>query len=545
MAKNLVMGIDYGTDSVRALLVNADNGKEISSAVALYPRWAEGRFCSPRENRFRQHPLDYIESLEKAVKLCLKNAPEGSAKYVKGIGIDTTGSTPVAVNEEGLPLSLLKEFKSNPNAMFILWKDHTAVKEAEQINKLTKSWGGVDYTMYEGGIYSSEWFWAKICHILNTDEKVAKDAFSWVEHCDWLPALLTGETDPLKIKRSRCAAGHKAMWHSSWNGLPSEDFLIKLNPELKGLRNRLYSQTFTADTPAGTLSKEWAKRLGLSTDVVVVSGAFDAHMGAVGAGIKPGQLIKVIGTSTCDMLISSYDEIGNKIVPGICGQVDGSILPGYIGLEAGQSAFGDIYAWFANFISEGSKSLTKRENIIKRLTNEASKLKDPTIPLCLDWMNGRRTPDADQNLKGAIAGLSLGSTPAEVFKGLVEATCFGARAITERFISEKIEIKEVIATGGIAKKSFFVMQTLADVLQMPINVASSDQCCALGAAIFAATGAKLYKSAKDALEKMSSPIAKKYIPNKENSLVLNKRYLKYIKFAEFIERELKELWLKD
>jgi L-ribulokinase len=323
-----------------------------------------GKYCYPSVNQFRQHPLDYIEGLETTVKEALASAPAGTAESVVAIAIDTTGSTPVAVNREGTPLSLLAEFSENPNAMFILWKDHTSVREAAEINELAKKWGGIDFTKYEGGVYSSEWFWAKILHVLRTDEKVRQAAFSWVEHCDWIPALLTGNTIPLTLKRSRCAAGHKAMWHEEWEGLPSEDFLVRLDPLLKGLRDRLYPETYTSDVPAGTLSPDWAGRLGLPATVKVAVGAFDAHLGALGGEIKPYYLSKVMGTSTCDMLVAPMSEAGKKLVKGICGQVDGSIVPGMLGMEAGQSAFGDIYAWFRDVLAWPVRQILRSSTLI-------------------------------------------------------------------------------------------------------------------------------------------------------------------------------------
>ena len=344
------IGLDYGSDSVRSLIVNTLTGEEVATAVFNYPRWKEGKYCEPLKNQFRQHPLDYLEGLEYTIKEALKNVNDEVRKNIVGISIDTTGSTPVAVNEAGTPLSLMPEFSENPNAMFVLWKDHTAIAEAEEINTLARSWGGEDFTKYEGGIYSSEWFWAKVLHILRVDETVRKAAFSWVEHCDWLPALLTGNTNPKELKRSRCAAGHKAMWHENFNGLPEEDFLVKLDPVLSGLKEKLFKETYTCEERVGNLSPEWADKLGLTTDVVVGAGAFDAHLGAVGGQIEPYYISKVMGTSTCDMLIAPLEEVGDKLVKGICGQVDGSIVPGMLGLEAGQSAFGDIYAWFANVL---------------------------------------------------------------------------------------------------------------------------------------------------------------------------------------------------
>ncbi|HPH19472.1 MAG TPA: ribulokinase, partial [Haliscomenobacter sp.] len=344
--KQYVLGADFGTDSVRAVLVDTANGAELASAVSYYQRWKKGLYCQPAQNQFRQHPLDYIESLEDAVKRTLAELPGIDPAYVVAITVDTTGSTPVAVDQSGTPLALLTDFAENPNGMFILWKDHTAIAEAAEINQKARNWGGTDYTMYEGGIYSSEWFWAKIMHTVRSDESVEKAAYSWMEHCDWVTHLLIGGSDALGTKRSRCAAGHKAMWHESWDGLPSEAFLTHLEPKLAGLRDRLYTDTYTADEVAGNLSAEWAQRLGLHEGVVVSVGTFDAHAGAVGGEAEAYTLVKVMGTSTCDMLVAPMDEVQDKLVRGICGQVDGSIVPGMMGLEAGQSAFGDLLAWF-------------------------------------------------------------------------------------------------------------------------------------------------------------------------------------------------------
>ena len=347
---NFVIGVDFGTDSVRAVIVDAANGEEKAASVFYYPRWQKGLYCDPSANQFRQHPLDYLEGLESTIKEALAKSPKSVAENIAAISVDTTGSTPVAVDKTGLPLSLKPEFAENPNAMFVLWKDHTAVDEAEQINVLAKSWGGADYTMYEGGIYSSEWFWAKVLHVLRADKSVQNAAYSWMEHCDWIPAVLTGCKDINEAKISRCAAGHKAMWHPAWNGLPQEDFLVKLDPILSGLRARMYAETYTSDLAAGVITAEWAAKLGIPTDVKIGVGAFDAHLGAVGAQIEPYHLSKVMGTSTCDMLVASTEVVGDKLISGICGQVDGSIVPGMMGLEAGQSAFGDIYAWFRQIL---------------------------------------------------------------------------------------------------------------------------------------------------------------------------------------------------
>ncbi len=553
--ENFLIGIDFGTDSVRVLIADAADGSELSSDVQYYKRWKAGKYCDAAKNQFRQHPLDYIESLETSLKNAINKAPAGTAEKIRGISVDTTGSTPCAVDKHGTPLSLLPGFEDNPNAMFVLWKDHTAVKEAEEINKLAKSWGGEDYTRYEGGIYSSEWFWSKILHIVRADKKVREAAFSWVEHCDWIPALLTGNTDPLTMKRSRTAAGHKAMWHASWNGLPAEEFLIKLDPVLKGLRERLFKDTHTGDVPVGKLTNEWAKRLGLSPDVVVGVGAFDAHFGGVGAEIEPNMLVKVMGTSTCDMLITEMPKGGEQLVKGICGQVDGSIIPGMLGMEAGQSAFGDIYAWFKQLLMwpleqilaklPGYHEQMKNEMIqqaadmiIPELSKEAEKIPiEESSIIALDWMNGRRTPDANQALKGAITGLNLGSDAPRIFRALVEATAFGAKKIVDRFIEEGIEIKGVIAIGGIPKKSAFIMQVSADVLNMPIKVAASEQACALGSAMAAATVSGLYPTMAHAQKAMGSGFEKVYEPDKENAQKYQTLYQRYSKLCDFVEHE--------
>ncbi len=555
MAK-YTLGVDYGTDSVRTVLVDTSNGAEIASSVFYYPRWKQGKYCISAKNQFRQHPLDYVEGLESTIKEVLSKSPAGVADNIVAISVDTTGSTPVAVDKSGTPLSLLPEFAENPNAMFVLWKDHTATAEADEINTVARSWGGPDYTKFEGGIYSSEWFWAKVLHVIREDEKVRKAAFSWVEHCDWIPALLTGTTAPLTMKRSRCAAGHKAMWHEEFGGLPPEEFLVKIDPLLAGLRERLFTETFTCDVNIGNLTPEWAERLGLSKNVVVGAGAFDAHLGAIGGEIKPYYLSKVMGTSTCDMIIAPMDEVGDKLVSGICGQVDGSIVPGMLGLEAGQSAFGDIYAWFkkvllwpvesllaeSTLVGESARAKLIEEisdKIIPQLTAEAEKIPiGESGVLALDWMNGRRTPDANQVLKGAILGLNLGSDAPRIFRALVESTAFGAKKIVDRFISEGIPIEGIIALGGVAKKSPFIMQVVADVINKPILVARSEQACALGSAMAAAVVGGVYTNVLEAQKYMGGGYETEFHPNPENAEKYKALYEDYSRYGEVIEKEI-------
>jgi L-ribulokinase len=553
-----VIGVDYGTDSVRSVLINAANGDEIASSVFYYPRWQKGLFCEPAENQFRQHPSDYIEGLEITIKDCLKLAGGNSiAKNVMGLSVDTTGSSPVAVDKRGTPLALTAGFENNPNAMFILWKDHTSINEAAEINDHATKFD-INYLKYVGGIYSSEWFWAKLLHILRVDEKVRKAAYSWVEHCDWVPFLLTGGTNAADMKRGRCSAGHKALWAEEFGGLPPDEFFATLDPLLKGFTSRLYTDTYTADEAAGTLSPEWAKRLGLSTDVVVGAGAFDAHMGAVGGQIEPYFLSKVMGTSTCDILVAPASEMEGKLVRGICGQVNGSVIPGMIGLEAGQSAFGDTYAWFRNMLSWPLNNLLSQSKVISPELAEAlqAELSEQIIPelsrqaallpiaedneLAIDWLNGRRTPDADQTLKGAIIGLGLGSDAPRVFRALAEATCFGAKSIVDRFVQEGIPVKGLIGIGGVAKKSPFVMQMMADILGMPIRIHQFEHTCALGAAMFAAVAAGIYPTVEEAMVAMGRGFGEEYQPNTANAAVYQKRYNQYKSLGEYVALQIKQ-----
>ena len=536
--KKYVIGLDFGTDSCRALIVDVRNGDEVATGISFYPRWKAGLYCDAQSNRYRQHPLDYIESMTEAVHTALSHLTEEEIASICGLCFDTTGSTPALTDCNGMPLALNPEFAEEPDAMFILWKDHTAVREAEQINALMKE-RNLDYLLYEGGTYSSEWVWSKVLHVINTNSRVKEAAYSWTEHCDWMTGLVTGNTIPEKMLRSRCAAGHKAMWHERWL-LSSSEVLLELNPSLNRILPHLFTQTYTSDTHAGTLTAEWAGKLGLPQGIAIAVGALDAHMGAVGASVAPGVLTRIMGTSTCDIMVAEKHEIGDRCIEGICGQVDGSVLPGFIGLEAGQSAFGDIYAWFGKFMSwplkdipEGEAKQKVMDTMLIELTREAQALKlSENDIVALDWMNGRRTPYADQNVKGMIAGLTLGSTAPEVFKALVEATAFGSRRIVEHMKSQGLQIDSVNAIGGISKKAPFVMQTLADVLGMPIRIVRSQQTCALGAAMFAAVAAGVYSTVGEAMRYMGSDIEIEYRPDTERKKIYEILYRKYLQLAK-------------
>ena len=545
-----VIGLDYGTDSLRALLVNAVTGDEICSTIEMYPRWNNGCYCNPDINQYRQHPLDYIEVTINSIRNIVNELYPFEKERIAAISVDSTGSTPILINNKGIPLSLTEEFKNDPDAMFILWKDHTAIKESQEINEIAQKMTP-NYLKYVGGIYSAEWVWAKVLHIIRHNKKLASEAFSWIELCDWIPAILTNNIHPFILKRGRCAMGHKALWSMDWGGLPPEIFFNRLEPKLCEIRNTISNKTYTSDIAVGNLSTEWSEKLNLHTNVQVGIGAFDCHMGAVGGEITLNTLVRSIGTSTCDIMIEDPNKIGNKTIKGICGQVDGSVIPGYIGLEAGQSAFGDVYAWFKGIlswafdeilclesVSNNSKKIISnyQENILNYLSDAASNL--PVLEddiVSLDWFNGRRTPDANQSLTGAITKIGLGSTAPMLFKSLVEATAFGSKAILNRFIEEGIIIKEIKVLGGVSQKSPYIMQTLANVLNIPIKVLQSKQTCALGACMFASVVAGIHKDIFAAQKVLGQGIAEFYKPNLDRANIYSKLFNNYLDLGKYEE----------
>lgn len=534
--KSVSLGLDFGTNSVRALLVDVRTGEEIASAVQDYRRGQAGVLLDPQDpNLARQDPREYVTGVEAVTRKVLAEARKAghgfSPESVIGIGIDTTGSTPLPVDRDGVPLAFWEEFKDNLNAMAWLWKDHTAHAEAAEITELARK-EHPEYLAKCGGTYSSEWFFSKILHCLRTDEKVFEAAFSWVECCDYIPGLLTGNTDPLRMKRSRCAAGHKAMFSDTWGGLPAGEFLARLDPRLAELRSRLYEKSFTADIEAGKLTPEWSRRLGLPAGIPVAVGAFDAHLGAVGSGVAPGILVKIIGTSTCDITVWPNTE-PLADVPGVCGIVDGSVLPGHFGLEAGQSAVGDIFNWFVSYIQPGGA----RKGTHKRLTAGASRLRPGQSGLlALDWNHGNRTILVDQRLTGLLIGQTLLTTPEEIYRALVEATAFGALTIINRFEEYGVTVSEIINCGGIAEKNPFVLQVYADVTGREMKIARSAQTCALGSAIAGAVVAGQegggHPSFVDAQRAMCGVKSISYRPDMENHRVYEELYRLYLQLHD-------------
>ncbi|MCD6393461.1 MAG: ribulokinase [Planctomycetes bacterium] len=477
------IGLDYGTNSVRCLIVDTATGDELATAIHEYETGQAGIILdSSDHNLARQNPADYLKGVEATVREALAKAKDANADFdpsqIIGIGVDTTGSTPLPVDKQGTPLYLLDEFKDNPNAAAWLWKDHTGHAEAAEITALAEN-EHPEYLAKCGGTYSSEWFFSKILHCLRADPGVFDAAYTWVEHSDWLPAVLTGTDHPGNLKRCRCAAGHKAMFNDNWGGYPDAEFLARLDPKLGKLRATLSDETFAVDTVAGNLTQAWADKLGLSAGIPVAMGAFDAHLGAVGSGISQGVLVKIIGTSTCDMVVAP-DSSDLPDIPGICGIVDGSILPGFFGLEAGQSAVGDIFNWFVNYIQPGGPQAGSHE----ALTQKAAELKPGQSGLlALDWNNGNRTILVDQRLTGLLIGQTLHTTPAEIYRALVEATAFGALTIINRFEEYGVRIDAVVNCGGISEKNAMLMQIYADVTGREMKIARSAQACALGSAV--------------------------------------------------------------
>jgi L-ribulokinase len=523
MSSRYTIGLDYGTNSVRALIVDTKDGREIAAAIWVYEHGHQGVILDKDPNVARQHPADYLKGAELTIREALASAakavPGFSPDQVVGIGTDTTGSTPMPVDADGVPLALDPRYAENPAAMAWLWKDHTGWAEAAEITELAHAIRP-QYVAVIGGVYSSEWFYSKILHCLRTAPAVFDAAYSWIELSDFVPAAMSSTLAPSKFVAGICAAGHKAMYSAAWGGYPDKEFLARLDPKLADLRDRLTPRVKAVDSAVGGLSAEWAKKTGLSAGIPIVVGAFDCHLGAIGAGVKPGTLVKIIGTSTCDITVkANTDKLAD--IPGVCGVVDGSVLPGYYGLEAGQSAVGDIFNWFVEYVNPTGAGHIE-------LTEDASKLKPGESGLlALDWNNGNRTVLVDQRLTGLLIGQTLYTKPAEIYRALIEATAFGALTIINRFEEYGVKIDEVINCGGIAEKNPVVMQIYADVTGRPMKISRSGQTPALGSAIAAAVVAGVHKdfaSAQDAMTGLKSAV---YQPNAEAHAVYRDLYTIY------------------
>ena len=518
------LGVDFGTNSVRALIVRCSDGAEYGSRVVDYPSGAQGVLLDPKDGLLaRQHPGDYLFGLEQSVRGALAEAgrkPDFDPAKVIGIGVDLTGSSPIPVDDKNLALASSAKWKDDLNAQCWLWKDHTAWREAAKITELSAKLRP-QYIAKCGGIYSSEWFWAKLWHCINVAPETFDAAFSWVELADWIPSVLAGVADPRLVKRGVCAAGHKALYSDEWGGLPDKEFLTALDPRLADLRDRLYERAYDASEPAGSLSSDWATKLGLPAGIPIAIGEFDVHYGAIGCGVREGTLVKVIGTSTCDCAVVSASKPVADI-PGICGIVKGAILPGFFGIEAGQSAVGDIFKWWVEGVLGGDAALHAE------LSAEAAKQRPGQAGLlALDWNNGNRTILVDQRLTGFLLGQDLYTTRADIYRALIEATAFGARAIIERLKEYGVRIDQVVCTGGIAEKNPLLMQIYADVTGCVMEVAGSSQTCALGSAIAAAVLAGAHPDFASAETAMTSLKPESYKPMAENRAVYDQLYALY------------------
>ncbi|MBP1622420.1 MAG: L-ribulokinase [Acidobacteria bacterium] len=527
------IGLDFGTNSCRSLLVEVTSGRELASHVFPYPSGSDGVVVDASDpNLARQNPADYLIGIEVTIRGAIQKAKEADPQFdpsnIIGIGVDTTGSSPMPVDAEGQALCFQQKFKDDPAAMVWLWKDHTSYKEAAQITQLSSEMRP-QYLSKIGGAYSSEWWWSKILHCRNTSRGVFDAAASWVEICDWIPAVLTGELPPQNLKRSVCAAGHKAIFSPAWHGLPDGEFLEKLSPGFGSLRRKLYDKAYTADHRAGTLSPEWTQRLGLQPCVAVAVGAFDAHMGAVGAGISPGTLVKIIGTSTCDIMIHPNNEVLQDI-PGVCGIVDGSVMAGYYGIEAGQSAVGDIFLWFVNTLVPERFGRTHDEKFANLEKAAAALCPGESGLIALDWNNGNRTILVDARLSGLLMGQTLHTQPHEIYRALLEATGFGALVIIDRIEEYGVPIKEVVNCGGLAFRNALMMQIYADIAGRPMKISGSEQAPALGAAVFAAVAAGAKAGGYDSVasaQKAMVRTGKEYRPDEKNHRMYQRLYTIY------------------
>ncbi|AEV30201.1 ribulose kinase [Sphaerochaeta pleomorpha str. Grapes] len=549
MIEKILAGIDFGTDSVRVLLCDAVSGKELSHGVAEYARWKIKEFCNLNENQYRQHALDYLEGIVEAFQKALSKLPGNTGKKIVALSVDTTGSTPCPVDMHGRPLCLLPGFENNPDAMFHLWKDHTAAKEAIEINDILCN-GDIDYTKFQG-VYSSEWFWAKILHTVRKSQEVKKNAYTWIEHSDWMLGILTGIPLVDDFPRGSCAAGHKALWNSEFHGLPSRAVFSSLDPYLGLIYDRYPLKTYPAGTPIGRISAYWADTLGINPMAMIVVGSLDAHAGGVGAGIAKKTMVKVIGTSTVDLVIENADVLKNKDLREICGQAEDSIVPGYTGIEMGQPSFGDSYLWvknlslwpllnlkaFPEFMSEEyMQKLIDHidKNFLRELEMKAGEhIYDQEVSL--DWFNGRRYPSLNEHVKSMISQISLGTDLPALFCAVAKGTVFGSRRIFDSLKEKGILIDKVVAVGGIAEKSEFIMQMLADVMNIPIAICSDFQVCAKGSVIYASVGAGIFSSIPEAQKRYCTFDSKLYKPNASLKDLYESQYRQYLEMGKLSE----------
>lgn len=489
-----LIGVDYGTASVRAVVVDAGTGRELGEGEYAYRHGTDGVVAVPGDPHLaRQSAQDYVDGLRISVEQALVAAEvDGFDRgRVVGIGVDTTGSSPMPVDASGIPLALDPRFADDPDALTWLWKDHTSHVETAEINARVVE-DGLPYLGPCGSTYSSEWYWAKLAHFLRTADPAVRDATrGWVELADFVPGYLAGRLDPATMARGICPAGHKAMYDLAWGGLPSTEFLDSIEPGMGAFRYETVAQA--SDTSVGGLTEELAEDLGLTPGIPIAAGAFDAHTGAVGAGVAEGTLVKIIGTSTCDTTVVRGDR---PLIAGLCGSVADSIIPGMAGLEAGQSAVGDIFNWFADTMAPGADGTAAR---LDELAQAASSVPPGASGLLgLDWYNGNRSVLVDPLLSGLMVGMTLSTTPAEFYRALIESTAFGAQRIIEQFEANGVPIDRIVLSGGISKKSDLLVQIYADVTGRSVELAGTSQTCAVGAAMLASVASGVHESTEKA-----------------------------------------------
>lgn len=521
----IVIGIDFGSDSVRAIAVDTTTGRSLARVCREYSRWKDGCYCDPAESRFRQHPSDHLESLRAVVPELIEEIDRDA---VVGLGIDTTACTMAPADRSGIPLALLPEFAEDPDAMFVLWKDHTAAAEARRITEIARQ-SSCDYTQFCGRSYSAECFFSKALHLLETNERIRRSAFTFVDQADWLTGLLTGCTDPLKMRWNVGSAGHKALWNRRWGGLPPEEFFQQVSPLLAGIRERVYpsDRVTPTETPAGRITPDWAEALGLPEGVILSTGMMDGLSGATGCGVKPGKAARLLGTSASDLIVAP--ALASPI-PGVSSQMDDSLWTGMTTVELGQSAFGDIYAWFRRFMSYGG------EISWERLNSDAALVPPGACgTIAVDWFNGRRSPHGSQTVQGAIAGLSLGSTPPMIFRSLIEATAFGSRRNFDHVEKHGIEVREIVAAGGITKKSSLIMQVCADIIKKPIGLVEAEEISALGAAVYASVACGVFPDMASASDALAGRCGRVFSPDSANSAIYERIYEKYLALGNMID----------
>lgn len=539
MPKRFAIGIDYGTESGRAVLVDLSNGMEIADHVTPYPHGVIDERLPDSDIELEhdwalQNPNDYLTVLKRSVPEVVRQSGV-DPKDIIGIGIDFTACTMLPVNALGDPLCFVPELKNNPHSWVKLWKHHAAQDEANQINKIAEERGERFLSRY-GGKISSEWMIAKIWQILNEAPDIYEKTDLFLEATDWVIFKMTGN-----LLRNSCTSGYKSIWNKL-EGYPSNDYFKSLDPRLENLtETKLRGEIFPLGTKAGELTEDMAAMMGLYPGTAVAVGNVDAHAAVPGVGVvEPGKLVMAMGTSICHMILGTEE----KEVEGICGVVEDGIIPGYFGYEAGQSAVGDIFAWF---VQEGVPDYVKKvaeeegKSVHAWLEERAAQYKPgETGLLALDWWNGNRSVLVDVDLTGMILGLTLHTKPEEIYLALLEATAFGTRKIVDAFHESGVEVKELYACGGLPQRNKLLMQIYADVTNREIKVAATKHTPAVGAAMFGAVAAGKEKGGFDSIVEAAKKLARireeTYRPIQEHVEVYEKLYQEYIKLHDYFGR---------